>query len=102
MRVAQAAAPAEAQGPAAGLALLDAIDRAQAEAYQPYRAVRARLLARRGARVAPRAAYARAIALAEDPAVRDWLAARGCADGVIPVTRRHAPRPSLRSDDGGR
>ena len=48
VRVAQAAARAEAQGPAAGLALLDAIERAQAETYQPFWAVRARLLGRGG------------------------------------------------------
>ncbi len=74
VRVAQAAARADAAGAGAGLALLAAMDPAQAEAYQPYWAVRARLLAATGAHGPARAAYARAIALAEDPAVRDWLA----------------------------
>jgi RNA polymerase sigma-70 factor (ECF subfamily) len=75
VRVAQAAARAEAQGPAAGLRLLDALDRTRAEAYQPYWAVRARLLAASGAAGPARSAYARAAALAEDPAVAAWLAA---------------------------
>jgi RNA polymerase sigma-70 factor (ECF subfamily) len=72
--VGQAAATAEAAGAAAGLALLDALPPAQAEAYQPCHALRAHLLARLGQD--PSAAYARAIGLTEDPAVRAFLTAR--------------------------
>jgi len=72
VRVGRAAAVAEAQGPAHGLALLDAIE--GAEAYQPWWAVRAHLLAALG-RDATEAAR-QAIALADDPAVRAWLAER--------------------------
>ncbi len=54
VRVAQAAARAEAQGPAAGLALIDALEGPKAERYQPFWAVRARLLAASGATARPR------------------------------------------------
>jgi predicted RNA polymerase sigma factor len=43
-RVAQAAAVAEASGPACGLAMLDALDTPALATCQPYRAVRAHLL----------------------------------------------------------
>ena len=73
-RVAQAAAVAEASGPAAGLAMLDALEADPAMAsYQPYWAVRAhltRLLHRASDAVM---AYDRAIGLTEDPAVRSFL-----------------------------
>ncbi len=72
VRVGRAAAVGEALGAAEGLALLDGLDGAQA--YQPYWAVRAHLLAFLG-QDAPEAAR-RAIALSQDRAVRDWLAAR--------------------------
>src|SRR5690606_26411597 len=49
-RIAQAAAVAEASGPLAGLARLDAIEPATAAGYQPYHAVRAHLLQRAGRR----------------------------------------------------
>ncbi len=71
VRVARAAARAQVAGPAAGLALLDTVA-GEAEGYQPYWAVRARLLSDAGAAEAG-PSYARAIALAEDPAVRTWL-----------------------------
>ena len=73
-RVAHAAATAEAHGPAAGLALLDAIT--GAETYQPWWATRAHLLARLGQHEAARAAYAQAALLSRDPAVRAFLRAR--------------------------
>jgi RNA polymerase sigma-70 factor (ECF subfamily) len=76
VHVARAAARGAARGPAAGLALLDALDPARIDGYQPFWAVRARLLAEAG-EPAAREAYARAAALAEDPAVRAWLAAEG-------------------------
>jgi RNA polymerase sigma-70 factor (ECF subfamily) len=72
--VARAAAHAEADGAATGLALLDALPPDRVERYQPYHAVRAACLARSG-RCADAAASARqAIALSDDPDVRNWLA----------------------------
>lgn len=71
-RIGHAAAIGEAQGPAQGLALLDAV--AGAQAYQPWWAVRAHLLAAAGQDATE--AARQAIALAPDPAVRAWLAAR--------------------------
>jgi RNA polymerase sigma-70 factor (ECF subfamily) len=73
-RVAHAAATAEAQNPAAGLALLDAI--AGAETYQPWWATRAHLLARLGQQESARGAYAQAMLLSRDPAVRALLRGR--------------------------
>jgi len=75
-RVAQAAAVAEAQGPAAGLAMLDEIERAVAAAYQPFWAVRAHLLQAVGRAAEAAEAYDRAIGLAVDPATRQFLLAR--------------------------
>jgi RNA polymerase sigma-70 factor (ECF subfamily) len=72
-RVGRAGALLAARGPAAALAALDAIE--GAEGYQPWWAMRAEVLARLGHADAA-AAYARAIALAEDEAVRAFLAAR--------------------------
>ncbi len=74
--VGRAAAVAEAEGVATGLALLDRINRSDVDAYQPYWALRAHLLARAGERGAARTAFDRAIGLAEDPAVRAWLTRR--------------------------
>lgn len=71
-RVAQAAAVAEAHGPAAGLTLLDSIDRGSVNTYQPFWAVRAHLLQRLGDAAAAEA-YDRAIGLTEDPATRQFL-----------------------------
>jgi predicted RNA polymerase sigma factor len=68
-----AAALAEANGPEQGLAILDAIDRNAVSAYQPYWAVRAHLLQRLGRTAAASDAYDRAIGLAEDPAIREFL-----------------------------
>jgi|SRR5215510_3401444 len=71
-RTGYAAAVAEASGPDAGLAVLDTIESEAASSYQPYWAVRAHLLQQLGK---PEAldAYDRAIGLAEDPAVREFL-----------------------------
>jgi RNA polymerase sigma-70 factor (ECF subfamily) len=77
--VARAAARGAARGPQHGLALLDALPAARAEAYQPYWAVRARLLAAAGATAPAQAAYARAAALAADPAAAAWLAEAAAA-----------------------
>jgi predicted RNA polymerase sigma factor len=68
-----AAAVAEAKGPEAGLAVLDSIDRDAVADYQPYWAVRAHLLQRLGKTRDAADAYDRAIGLAEDPAVREFL-----------------------------
>jgi predicted RNA polymerase sigma factor len=72
-RAGYAAALAEAHGPEQGLAVLDAIDQDAVSAYQPYWAVRAHLLQRLGRTPEASDAYDRAIGLAEDPAVREFL-----------------------------
>jgi RNA polymerase sigma-70 factor (ECF subfamily) len=72
-RTGYAAATAEANGPSAGLAVLDAIELDLVSGYQPYWAVRAHLLQRVGRRPEALDAYDRAIGLAEDPAVREFL-----------------------------
>jgi predicted RNA polymerase sigma factor len=68
-----AASLAEANGPEQGLAVLDAIDQNAVCGYQPYWAVRAHLLRRLGRAPEASDAYDRAIGLAEDPAVREFL-----------------------------
>jgi RNA polymerase sigma-70 factor (ECF subfamily) len=75
-QVAHAAAAAEADGPGAGLALLDALPSERVASYQPYWAVRAHLLDRIGDADAAADAYRRAIGLTEEPAVRRFLLAR--------------------------
>jgi RNA polymerase sigma-70 factor (ECF subfamily) len=72
-RTAYAAALAEANGAAQGLAVLDAIDSRSVSAYQPYWAVRAHLLQRLGKAFEAQRAYDRAIGLSEDPAIREFL-----------------------------
>jgi RNA polymerase sigma-70 factor (ECF subfamily) len=72
-RTGYAAATAEARGPQAGLAILDAIELDLASDYQPYWAVRAHLLQRLGKRTQAMEAYDRAISLVEDSAVREFL-----------------------------
>ena len=71
-----AAAVAEAKGSKAGLAVLDEIDLEAVSAYQPYWAVRAHLLQRIGKTSEAAHAFERAIGLAEDPAVRQFLLQR--------------------------
>jgi predicted RNA polymerase sigma factor len=71
-----AAAVAEAKGPEAGLAVLDRIDVRSVTEYQPYWAVRAHLLQRLGKAAEAAGAFDRAIGLAEDPAVRQFLLER--------------------------
>jgi RNA polymerase sigma-70 factor (ECF subfamily) len=75
-RIGYAAAVSEARGPAAGLTVLDGIDPEDVSAYQPYWAVRAHLLQRLGARFEAADAFDRAIGLAGDPAVRQFLLRR--------------------------
>ena len=72
-RVGNAAAVAEASGLEAGLAVLESIDRDAVADYQPYWAVRAHLLQKIGKTGQASEAYDRAIGLAEDPAVREFL-----------------------------
>ena len=68
-----AAAVAEACGPDAGLAVLDRIEPRLVADYQPYWAVRAHLLQQLGRIPESKTAFDRAIGLAEDPAVRQFL-----------------------------
>jgi RNA polymerase sigma-70 factor (ECF subfamily) len=75
-RTGYAAAVAEAKGPEAGLATLDAIDLDDIPAYQPYWALRAHLLQRLGKTPEALEAFDRAIGLTEDPAVRHFLLQR--------------------------
>ncbi len=73
----RAVAVAETRGAAAGLAVLDAVaDDPRLADYQPYWAARAGLLAGTGATAAADAAYAQAIGLEADPAVRRFLQQR--------------------------
>jgi predicted RNA polymerase sigma factor len=72
-RVGYAAAVAEAEGPEAGLAVLDPIAPDAVSHYQPYWAVRAHLLQGLGKTHEASDAYDRAVGLAEDPAVREFL-----------------------------
>jgi predicted RNA polymerase sigma factor len=75
-RTGYAAAVGEASGPEAGLAVLDGIDLEAVSGYQPYWAVRAHFLQRLGRLAEAFAAFDRAIGLAEDPAVRQFLLQR--------------------------
>jgi RNA polymerase sigma-70 factor (ECF subfamily) len=75
-RTGHAAAVGEANGPEAGLAVLDGIDVDAVSGYQPYWAVRAHLLQRLGKTPEAGDAFDRAIGLAEDPAVRKFLLQR--------------------------
>jgi RNA polymerase sigma-70 factor, ECF subfamily len=73
----RAVAVSYAAGPSAALALLDSLDGDPRLAqYQPYWAARAELLARAGRTREAHDAYARAIGLTIDPAVRDYLRRR--------------------------
>jgi RNA polymerase sigma-70 factor (ECF subfamily) len=72
-RTAQAAALAEVHGPAQGLAVLEFIDPSSVSTYQPYWAVRAHLFQRLGKTTEAQQAYDRAIGLAEDLAIREFL-----------------------------
>jgi predicted RNA polymerase sigma factor len=72
-RAGYAAAVAETNGPEAGLAVLESIEPGAVSHYQPYWAVRAHLLRRLGKAREAADAYDRAIGLAEDPAVREFL-----------------------------
>jgi len=73
MRTGYAAALAEAKEAERGLAVLDALNPDAVSCYQPYWAVRAHLLESLGRDAEAQHAYDRAIGLAEDPAVREFL-----------------------------
>ena len=78
----RAAAVAEANGAAHGLALLDAIEaEGRLELFEPYWVARAELAARTGAAGEARRAYAIAIGLQADPAARAFLVERLAALG---------------------
>jgi RNA polymerase sigma-70 factor (ECF subfamily) len=70
----RAAAVAEADGPAAGLAIIDAIE--ELDDYQPYLAARAELLRREGEESRAAAAYERAVELSSNPVQRSFLERR--------------------------
>jgi len=73
----RAVALAETRGAAAALAALDALAHdARLADYQPHWAARAELLARSGALDAAQQAYAQAIGLEREPAVRRYLQQR--------------------------
>ena len=70
----RAVAVAECEGAARGLEILDGVaDDPRLATYQPYWAARAHLLQRNGELLAADAAYAQAIGLELDPAVRRYL-----------------------------
>lgn len=73
-RVAHAAVVAETDGPAAGLALLQALDRDAVATYQPFWAVSAALAAASGDTHAAITCFDRAIGLAADESIKAYLA----------------------------
>ncbi|MBL8777601.1 MAG: RNA polymerase subunit sigma-24 [Acidimicrobiales bacterium] len=75
----RAVAVGERDGPEAGLAALTELDAAQLDAYQPYHAARADLLARAGHLEAATDAYDRALTLTTNPTERAFLSARRAA-----------------------
>ena len=76
----RAVAFAEVHGALAGLVALDALNNdVRLAEYQPFWAARAELLARQGLNMQAREAYARAIGLEADPAVRCFLLERSAA-----------------------
>ena len=99
----RAVALAETRGPAAGLAALDALaSDARLAEYQPYWAARAELLMRSGANEAAQQAYAQAIGLEREFAVRRYLQQRAgaqarCADGSPGAARAGTP-PAVAGD----
>ena len=70
----RAVAVAEAEGPDAGLAIIDAIE--GIDSYQPLHAARADLLRRVGDTAGAEAAYERAIELSSNPVQRSFLERR--------------------------
>ncbi len=83
-RTGYAAAVAEAYGAERALAILDSIDQDAVSGYQPYWAVRAHLLQLLVRKSEAQHAYDRAIGLAEDPAVKEFLVQKR---GSLPPAR---------------
>jgi RNA polymerase sigma-70 factor (ECF subfamily) len=83
-RVAHAAVLGRVEGPAAGLAALDAIADEAVQRFQPTWATRAHLLAEAGRREEAVRAYERAISLTADVSARRYLERRraGAADAI--------------------
>ncbi len=75
-RIGYAVATAEVQGPAAGLLLLDQIERTSTASHQPFWAARGHLLARLGRADEATHAYDLAIELAHEESVRSFLIQR--------------------------
>jgi RNA polymerase sigma-70 factor (ECF subfamily) len=84
----RAAAVAELHGPDAGLAVLDNVDHERVDAYQPFHAARADLLARAGRTAEAVAAYDRAIDLTDNPTERRFLAEQRDAAAIGEGTSR--------------
>ncbi|MEH2167268.1 MAG: DUF6596 domain-containing protein [Nostoc sp.] len=78
--VGHAAAIAEVKGLEQGLALLTTLPLELVRSYQPYWALSAYLFKRLGQESQAKEAYARAIGLAEDPAIREFLLRQSLAD----------------------
>lgn len=76
----RAAAVANARGPEAGLVLLSQLPTSQMDAHQPYWALRAHLARELGRRDEAEAAFAKAIELTEDEAVRRFLEREATAE----------------------
>ena len=72
-RVGHAASLGEARGPEAGLSALDGMPSEDVTSYQPYWALRGHLLKRLGRMAEAKGVFERAMALSQDPAVRDFL-----------------------------
>ncbi len=72
-RVGNAAALGEVRGPEAGLSALDGMPSEDVASYQPYWALRGHLLKRLGRTAEAKGVFERAMALSQDPAVRDFL-----------------------------
>ena len=86
----RAVAVAEAEGPEAGLAIVDAIT--GIDAYQPLHAARADLLRRIGDAAAADAAYERAIELSSNPVQRSFLERRRAELARVDAGRRTVGR----------
>jgi predicted RNA polymerase sigma factor len=82
-RVAHAAVQGRVEGPAAGLAVLDAIGDEAVQRFQPAWATRAHLLAEAGRREEAVRAYQRAISLTTDVAARRYLEGRCASVGAM-------------------
>lgn len=76
-QIARAAALGESRSAEAGLLALDQIDPDRVKGHQPWWATRAHLLHETGRLAEAADAYRRAAGLTTDPAVRNWLLARG-------------------------